>query len=120
MFTVVHGKGGNADQLSQLQEASSQEAHVECDSSLIEHTHKVGNSFHLLHVYVCQALPFSVYLLCYLIFTVIRINFMFYKQGNGLRGRLSNLAHVKLIYDAKPGFEPRISDTITRVLSTAM
>lgn len=83
--SVVHDSSGHDDQLSQPEEASSQEAQVEHESSLIKHTHEVANSFHLLDGYVCQALCLSVYLPYYLILTAMGINFLFYKQGNRLR-----------------------------------
>lgn len=94
VFIIVHSKGGNGDQLSQPQEASSQEAHIDYESSLIKHAHRVANSLHLSNVYVYKALYASLLTMLFNSHS-ISINFLFYKQGNRLEEILNNLLQVK-------------------------
>lgn len=56
---------GTVNQIRHPQEASSQEAHTEYNSSFMQPIHKVADPFLSLNAFVCQALWLSVYLLRY-------------------------------------------------------
>lgn len=54
---------GTVNQIRHPQEASSQEAHTEYNSSFMKSAHKAADPFHSLNAFVCQALWLSVNLL---------------------------------------------------------